>query len=329
MKKNIIRVISLVLALGMVLAMTACTQKVEIRFVKADGSDIDWAAIGGGNGGSSNTGSSDSTPVDNTPVNNTPVDNTPATEAPTAAPADGGAATPENTTAAPAATPEASTAAPAASTGGMPTTKDAIVAFYKTAANNAKAGQCGYTKIEYQAVGNLNITGNSMVDGVIENILGGYMTKEDAAEPQVCAKGSDEAKNRFAAAFTGDASLVKSAECVQDGSNYKITIVTVSEDTPQNKAGSKLAGITQSILYWEDIDNELKKVSQLKEYSDIHVVYNEVKIEAVMTPAGQFVSLSHTANVDINIGHAKILIVSIDGKSAHLDNYAKYSSFSY
>lgn len=326
MKKNVMRVISMLLVLGMVFAFAACKQDIYVHFVDKDGNDIQMGgmSIGTNNGGDNGNTVSDpatsETPVTQETPSETPTE-TPSTPAP------GGDTT---STTAPSGGNTPSTTAPAAQpTGGMPTTKDAIVAFYKAACQKAKAGECGYTKKEYQAVGSLNITGNGTIDGIIENILGNYMTKEDAAEEQVNAKGSDDAKNRWGAEFSGGADLVKDATCVKDGSNYKITITTVAENTPKTRAESKLAGITQSILYWEDIDKELKGISQLKEYSAIEVKYNVVTIEAVMTPDGKFVSLNHTANVDIVIGHAKILFLNIDNKSAHLDNYCKYYSFQY
>ena len=306
MKKNAFRVIALVLVAGMLFAFASCTQELHVRFVDKDGNDINISGIFGAQ------------PVVGTEATTA----APVQEATTAAPAG------EATTAAPAG--EATTAAPAPSNK-MPSTTAEITAFYKKGVDDIKAGNAGYTKKEWQNVDSVNI-GGSLVNNAVTSVLGSFMTVEADAQEQVNAKGSDEAKNRIAAWTLTDLSQVASATCVQDGSNYKITIIMKDEDTPK-KSGSVLGQVTGALLYWEDIEKTLTEdptvTKILTGFSNIHVIYKGYKIEAVMTPDGKFVSIDHTADVDILIGEAKIIGIGIKDKSGHMWNYCKFYSFVY
>ena len=319
MKKNIMRIVSLVIVATMVFAFCSCKQEVLVRFVDKDGNDINIGAFTGGSSAGNNdateapagdetqapTGDETQAPSNDTPATQAPSNDTPATQA-----------------------PAAETKAPAGNA--APTGKENIFNFYKTAANKiAQNGEAGYTKKEWQTLSNLNLTGSSTVDNAITKLAGNYMTKEADAKDQVSAKGSKEAKDRFPACTLTDLSKVKSATCtVQSNGNYKITIIMVDEDTPK-KSGNFLGKVTNSILYWEDIDKELKGISIVKEYDNIHVIYKGYKIEAELTPDGKFVSMKHLGSVDIKIGHAKVLFAPLDNKSGHLDNFCIYSNFKY
>ena len=319
MKKNILRIVSLVIVATMVFAFCSCKQEVLVRFVDKDGNDINIGALTGGSSAGNNdateapagdetqapAGDETQAPSNDTPATQAPSNDTPATQA-----------------------PAAETKAPAGNA--APTGKENIFNFYKTAANKiAQNGEAGYTKKEWQTLSNLNLTGSSTVDSAITKLAGNYMTKEADAKDQVSAKGSKEAKDRFPACTLTDLSKVKSATCtVQSNGNYKITIIMVDEDTPK-KSGNFLGKVTNSILYWEDIDKELKGISVVKEYDNIHVIYKGYKIEAELTPDGKFVSMKHLGSVDIKIGHAKVLFAPLDNKSGHLDNFCIYSNFKY
>ena len=331
MKKNVLRVLSLVLVAGMLFAFASCTQEIHVRFVDKDGNDID---VGGLFGGVQNVVAGDNTGNNTTPpaqeqTTAAPVQNEATTAAPvqneatTAAPAQN-----EATTAAPVQN-EATTAAPAGNK--MPSTTQEITDFYKKGVDEIKAGKVGYIKKEWQNVDEVNI-GASFVNSAVTSVLGSFMTVEAEAEEQDCAKGSDEAKNRIAAWTLTDLSQVASAKCVQDGSNYKITIIMKDEDTPK-KQGSVLGQVTNALLYWEDIENTLTTdptvTKILTGFSGIHVIYKGYKIEATMTPDGKFVSIDHTADVDIIIGEAKIVGIPIKDKSGHMWNYCKFYNFKY
>ena len=325
MKKNALRVLALALVASMLFAFASCTQEIHVRFVDKDGNDIDISGLGF---------SSVQTGTDTQPNNSatqqpsqettTAASQQPSQEATTAAPQQG-----ETTTAAPQ-QGDATTAAPQQGNK-MPATTKEITDFYKKGVDDIKAGKAGYIKKEWQNVDAVNI-GGSLVNSAVTGVLGSFMTTEDEAGEQDCAKGSDEAKNRIAAWTLTDLSKVKSATCVADGSNYKITIIMHDEDTPK-KQGSVLGQVTGALLYWEDIETTLTTdptvTKILTGFSGIHVIYKGYKIEATMTPDGKFISIDHTADVDIIIGEAKIIGISIKDKSGHMWNYCKFYNFKY
>lgn len=323
MKKNALRVLALALVASMLFAFASCTQEIHVRFVDKDGNDIDISGLGF---------SSVQTGTDTQP--NNPAPQQPSQEATTAAPQQSETTTAapqqgETTTAAPQ-QGEATTAAPQQGNK-MPATTQEITDFYKKAVDDIKAGKAGYIKKEWQNVDAVNI-GGSLVNNAVTGVLGSFMTTEDEAGAQDCAKGSDDAKNRIAAWTLTDLTKVKSATCVADGSNYKITIIMHDEDTPK-KQGSVLGQVTSALLYWEDIEETLTTdptvTKILTGFSGIHVIYKGYKIEAVMTPDGQFISIDHTADVDIIIGEAKIIGIPIKDKSGHMWNYCKFYDFKY
>lgn len=325
MKKNALRVLALALVASMLFAFASCTQEIHVRFVDKDGNDIDISGLGFG---SVQTGT-DTQPNNPAPQQPSQEETTaapqqPSQEATTAAPQQG-----ETTTAAPQ-QGEATTAAPQQGNK-MPATTKEITDFYKKGVDDIKAGKAGYIKKEWQNVDAVNI-GGSLVNSAVTGVLGSFMTTEDEAGEQDCAKGSDEAKNRIAAWTLTDLSKVKSATCVADGSNYKITIIMHDEDTPK-KQGSVLGQVTGALLYWEDIETTLTTdptvTKILTGFSGIHVIYKGYKIEATMTPDGKFISIDHTADVDIIIGEAKIIGISIKDKSGHMWNYCKFYNFKY
>lgn len=317
MKKNVLRVISLILVAGMLFAFASCSQEIRVRFVDKDGNDVD---IGGlidvvnPNGAGNNS------------TNTTPETPSQSTETPSQS-----TEIPSQSTETPSQSTEVPSSQSNSQTSGMPTTTEEICNFYKNGVAEIKAGKVGYTKKEWQNVDAVNI-GGSTVNSLVTGVLGSFMTVEADAEEQISAKGSDEAKNRIAEWKLTDLSHVASANCVQDGSNYKITIIMKDEDTPK-KSGSVLGQVTGALLYWEDIEDTLKNDSTvnkiLSDFGDIHVIYKGYKIEAVMTPDGKFVSIDHTADVDILIGYAKITVFTIENKSGHMWNYCKFYNFVY
>ncbi len=322
MKKNALRVIALVLVAGMLFAFASCTQEIHVRFVDKDGNDIDISGLVAAPSGGHQTVTP--APQENTTAAPAPQENTTAgqTQTPPA----------EQTTAGQTQTPpaEQTTAAPAPSNK-MPSTTAEITAFYKKGVDDIKAGKAGYIKKEWQNVDAVNI-GAAPVNSAVTKVLGSFMTVEADASEQDCAKGSDEAKNRIAAWTLTDLSQVASAQCVQDGSNYKITIIMKDEDTPK-KSGSVLGQVTSALLYWEDIEKTLTEdptvTKILTGFSGIHVIYKGYKIEATMTPDGKFISIDHTADVDIIIGEAKIIGIPLKDKSGHMWNYCKFYNFTY
>ncbi len=329
MKKNILRVLSLVLVAAMVVICASCTQTINIRFVDKDGNDINFGAVPAAN--------TDVTPTQNTtpdttaaPVNepssaDTPSESQPAPgESTTAAPTDSTtAASTENTTAAP--TPD-TTAAP---TSTVPSSKEEICNFYAKAVNDIKNnGSASYNKKEFQTITNFNITGNSIADGLIKSIASNYFKDESKADLQVAEKGQDSSKSKMLGWNLTDLSKVVSASLNQNGGNYEITIKMADEDTPHKGGGSHLDAVG-SVLLWEDIETELNGIGQLKEWQgNVHVVYTNYTITATITPDGKLVNMTHHTDVDIQINHAKI-IISLDNKNVAMENTVRFTDFVY
>ncbi|NMP37601.1 MAG: hypothetical protein GX051_05685 [Clostridiales bacterium] len=248
--------------------------------------------------------------------------------------ADGAEITTEPTTAAQGAdepsskTPDGETPTQAPAGDPIPTGKEAIFNFYKTAANLIKdTGAAGYTKKEWQELP----TYKGTLESVVKPIAEGFMTKKDKAENQLSEKGSDASKNRFPGCTLTDLSKVASATCKADGENYKIVITMVDEITP-TKANNFLGKVTNSILYWDDIQTTidgLKLLGQplVKTINSKEVKYKAFRITAVMTKDGKFVSLEHFAHVDI-AADAKLVAGSLNA-TAVLYNYCQYSAFKY
>ena len=210
-----------------------------------------------------------------------------------------------------------------------PSSKNEIISFYADAVNDIKNnGSASYTKKEFQTISNFNITGNSMVDGVIKNIADRYFKDETNAELQVGEKGRESSKSKMLGWSLTDNSKVVSASLDQVGGNYKITLVMADEDTP-HKGSSHLAAVG-SVLLWEDIENELNGISQLKEWEgNVSIVYTDYTITATVTPEGKLVSLRHHTDVEIRVAHAKILIVTLNDKALDMENTVVFSDFAY
>ena len=331
MKKNILRVLSLVLVAAMVVICASCTQTINIRFVDKDGNDINFGAVPAAN--------TDVTPTQNTtpdttaaPVNeptsaDTPSESQPAPgESTTAAPTDSTTAAPtENTTAAP--TPD-TTAAPAP-TSTVPSSKEEICNFYAKAVNDIKNnGSASYNKKEFQTITDFNVTGFAPADSLIKSIAGNYFKDESKADLQVAEKGQDSSKSKMLGWSLTDLSKVVSASLNQNGGNYDITIKMADEDTPHKGGGSHLDAVG-SVLLWEDIETELNGISQLKEWQgNVNVVYTNYTITATITPEGKLVTMTHHTDVDIRIKHAKI-VITLDNKNVAMENTCRFTDFVY
>ncbi len=213
----------------------------------------------------------------------------------------------------------------------MPETTAEICDFYKNGIDELKKGKAGYTKKEWQNVDPVNIS-YAFINEAVQGVIGNFMNTEADAPEKLSEKGTKDAMNRIAAWTLTDLSKVASAKCEKAGENYKITIIMKDETNPE-RGKSALEQVTNSFLYWEDIEKTLSEDhiirSILMFYRDISITYRGFKIEAIMTSDGRFVSIEHTADVDINIGEMIILNFPVISKSAHMWNYCSYYNFRY
>ena len=67
----------------------------------------------------------------------------------------------------------------------------------------------------------------------------------------------------------------------------------------------------------------------MNEFGDIRIIYTGYTVTADLTPEGKLVSLRHQSNVEIKIGHMKIVVFSLDNKSITLENTVAFSGFVY
>ena len=338
MRKTVTRALAVLMLLSLVLSLAACANAntanpdniISISLVYAD-DEGDASA------------DSDSAATPATPAANdaTPAANDATATPTTAAPASNSSDTTTPTTAAPAADVPASdtpTEPPAADTpteapataSNMPQGTQAIYDFYKKSIDDIKEnGAAGFYKKSFQTIGDLNITGIGAVDNFIKGEAGKRMRPESDPWIDDDAKGSDEAKRDMTQCNLTDMSKIVSATCVDNGGNYDITLVFADEDTPLNAESSFLAQVTNNVMFKEDIDKELEGLASAIKDPVYHVIYKATTIEATMTPDGQFVSLHHHTNVDIQVDSVKILVFPLSNKGVSMSADIYYSDFRY
>lgn len=212
----------------------------------------------------------------------------------------------------------------------MPETTEEIVDFYRIAAGAVtRDGLAGFRRKQWQTISDVNLTGISLVDNIINGVLRQYVTPEERARSETFARETQEARDAFPAFTLEDLSYIKTASCAREGDNYQITIVFQHEDTP-NEQDSFLGQVTDAVIFWDtQIEPILAEISQLKAYEDVHVDFTDMTIEAEVGADGRFVSVRHTAPAEMTIGSARIGIFTFTDKSLHLESVAEYTDFRY
>ncbi len=232
-----------------------------------------------------------------------------------------------STTAVPSTTVVPSSAA--TPTSAVPSDKAEIVSFFAAAVNDIKFnGSASYDKVEYQKIHDVNMTGNATVDGMIRNSIGSFAKDENTAPHVAAQKGTASSKENMLGWGLTDDSAVVSASLQQTGGNYLITLVMADEDTPDRSAPRHLEAMG-SVMYLDEVEGALGSVPQMKEFGDIHIIYTGYTVTAEVTPEGRLVSLKHHSNVEIKLGHMKILVISLDDKSISLENFVIFNDFVY
>ncbi len=205
--------------------------------------------------------------------------------------------------------------------------KAEVLNIYKNAINKVKNnGAAGYNKKEWQELPELAIGNIEKVNNYVTEKAAGYMITEDEAKIEENAKGSDEAKRRFPACTLTDVSKIQKATCDDMGSYYKITIIMQDDDTPSTESNI-LGQITNSVLYIEDIMNEVDSLKVVK-IKSLSVLYNDFTITCEITKDGKFRSMKHFATVDISVS-ATILLLPLNNGKGKLLNHCEYWNFKY
>ena len=213
----------------------------------------------------------------------------------------------------------------------MPSTKSEIIDFYSDAVNNVKSYGAGFTVSEWQETASVNL-GGGVVNTAARTVIDSFISTEDDAKTETYSKGSNNARNAFPGWYLSDNSYVKSASCTRNGNNYRVVIVMQDEDTP-TQASSTLAQVSGMIYYWEDVDNILSSypvvTKVLSDYGDIHMYYRNYTITADVTPDGELISIVHSADLEVYIGYATVVGMSLSDKNAHLWVTEEYYNFNY
>lgn len=237
-------------------------------------------------------------------------------------------AAPQTTVTAPATTAPEPTSA-AVKTPAVPATKAEIVSFFAAAVNDVKNNcAASYDKVEYQKIHQVNMTGNAAVDRMISESIGSFAKDETTAEHVKAEKGTPAAGENMLGWGLSDDGAVVSATLTEEGGVYHVTIVMADEDTPSRTAPKHLEAVG-SVMFPEEIESALSSVPQMNEFGDIRIIYTGYTVTADLTPEGKLVSLRHHTDVEIRIGHMKIVVFSLDNKSITLENTVAFSGFVY
>ena len=249
----------------------------------------------------------------------------PVTEAPTAettAEPTTEPTTAETTSAAPVTETEAPTSA-------VPAEKAEIVSFFAAAVNRVKnENAASYDKVEYQKIHDVHMTGNATTDNMIKNIISGFAKDENSAPHTAAQKGTASSGENMLGWGLADDSAVVSATLEETGGNYKITLVMADEDTP-DRANPRHLEAMGSVTYREEVEDALRSVPQMNEFSDIHLIYTGYTVTAEITPDGRLISLRHHTDIEVTIGRLKVAFFTLENKSVSLENNVVFTGFAY
>ena len=312
MKKTILRVLSLTIAIVILVACTACSQTILVRFVDKDGNDLDFSAIAPANSGSV-------TPAPAADTTAAPAADT------TAAPAAETPAADSGESAAPAAE-----AAPAADTGALPTDNAGILTLYTKLVDEMKAAKPAYRRIEYQDLPedhrNLGTVANAVM-----GIANGLITTKDKAEadPSIHNQGDDPnnipIRDNAKGCLLTDASKIKSASCKDNGDGTATLVITlVDEDNPQPvDAGATTSQYHTSAMFFPmdqaGIDDIVDKFKAVVTMNSLVLTYTECTVTCVFDTATQKIkTLTYVEPVDIKVD-GKAVFIPINGSARLVD----------
>ena len=229
----------------------------------------------------------------------------------------------------------------------LPTTPAEILAAYTAVMNQAKKDAPGFTKIEYQVLpddaNSRVITKGETLVSLALNVAGNFMTTEDKAksEPEVKEKGNNmhnwPVYKCDAGCMLTDVSFIKSAKCEQlSNGNYKITMVTKSENNPEPPAEGAASspsktGAMFGTISRKEIDDTLKGGIVSAAFKDVtyNLVFHDCTVVLVYNPANnQVISLDQTTHTTIS-GSAKALGISLDITKQELIDYVKFYDIKY
>lgn len=189
-----------------------------------------------------------------------------------------------------------------ASASNLPSTPDDIMAKYKELTHNMKANIKSYNKKEFQDVQNLDL---GMASSVVNGLLPQFLTTEEKAEVQ--AKGAEPGSippwSDTEGCLFDNGSFVKSAKCTDKGDGTaEMVIVLKDENNPEpasNGASPSETGKMFSPLKKADIDNTLAGISVIK-VEKFDLLYRDCTATIIYdTASGQIKSMTQVMNIDV------------------------------
>lgn len=320
MKKNIVRISSLVLLVAMLFSFASCagsseeTQVLNISMIYDENSPYKPGAGGSvSTGGNVSTGSNSST--GNTSGGNT--------------------ATPDNsgnaqTPAGDAQTPAGDAQTPAGDSGGAttagPSTPAEILTKFTEVTNDMKTNLKQCTKLEYQVVSDLNLAG---VESIVEPLIGQFVKGKDAATPKTDAGPGDIPPWGNVGCILTDASKIKNASYTDNGDGTATIVLTlVDEKNPEpatDGVSPSTVGSIFSPLKKADIDETLAGLPINVESFDLN--YHDCTATITFNTENNQVT-SYTQVMVVDIAATIKVFMSVSG-SGVLTNTIEFSNFTY
>ena len=331
MKKNIVRISSLVLLAAMLFSFASCasstgeTQVLNISMIYDENSPYkpgSGTGTVGGNvstGGQSSGGQSTGGGSAATPDNGGGTAQTPSGDAQTPS---GDAQTPSGDAQTPSG--DASGDGGAAATG--PSTPAEILTKFTEVTNDMKTNLKQVTKLEYQVVENLDLAG---IETVVQPLIGQFVKGKDAATPKTDAGPGDIPPWGNSGCLVTDASKVQNATYTDNGDGTATIVLTlVAEKNPEPATDGVSPSITGGIfspLKKADIDKTLADLPINVESFDLD--YHDCTATITFnTSNNQVTSYTQVMNVDI-VATIKVLM-PVTG-SGTLINTIEFSNFAY
>ncbi len=133
-----------------------------------------------------------------------------------------------------------------------------LLMYQKAAAQINTKGVAGYTTKKWQNWDTtFTYTSPAGARDIMVDAMDNYVVSKDDAVAKVCAKGSNDAKQRMPISSCS-ADVITDAYAVKKGNNYEVTILLKDQVNPKKTDKDGLTVMTNNILFVEDAPNVAK-----------------------------------------------------------------------